>query len=108
MNVPLAFTILSSLWLIAHVFFYKDVIKEHKYIHYAWISNCVFLILVDILSIIQLCSFEGKFILLFTISCMMAFLGVSFITAMWVFYNLIIEYYNSSEVEVENPSEQTV
>ena len=43
MNVPLAFTILSSLWLIAHVFFYKDVIKEHKYIHYAWISNCVFI-----------------------------------------------------------------
>mgnify|MGYP001217689668 CR=1 FL=1 len=108
MNVPLAFTILSSLWLIAHVFFYKDVIKEHKYIRYAWISNCVFLILVDMLSIIQLCSLEGHFILMFTIFCMMAFLGVSFITAMWVFYNLIIEYYNSSEVEVENAPEQTV
>ena len=108
MNVPLAFTILSSLWLIAHVFFYKDVINEHKYIQHAWISNCVFLILVDMLSIIQLCSLEGHFILMFTIFCMMAFLGVSFITAMWVFYNLIIEYYNSSEVEVENAPEQTV
>ena len=108
MNVPLAFMILSSLWLIAHIFFYKDVIKEHKYIQYAWISNCVFLILVDMLSIIQLCSFEGKFILMFTIFCMMAFLGVSFITSMWVFYNIIIEYYYSSELEVENPPEQTV
>jgi hypothetical protein len=108
MNIPLAFMILSSLWLIAHVFFYKDIINEHKYIHYAWISNCIFLILIDMLSIIQLCSFEGKFILMFTIFCMMAFLGVSFITAMWVFHNLIVGYHNSSELEVEIPVEQTV
>ena len=108
MNIPLAFMILSSLWLIAHVFFYKDIINEDKYIHYAWISNCVFLILIDMLSIIQLCSFEGKFILMFTIFCMMAFLGVSFITAMWVFYNIIIDYDNTSEVELENSMEENV
>ncbi len=89
MNVPLLFTVLSSLWLIMHLLFYKTIKHEHILIYYAWVSNCVFLFLVDVLSIIALFGIKNHLIIAFTFTFMFSFLTVCTLTASYIYYTLI-------------------
>ena len=90
MNVPLLFTVLSSLWLIMHLLFYKTIKHEHILIYYAWASNCVFLFLVDVLSIIALSGIKNHLIIAFALTFMFSFLTVCTLTASYIYYVLII------------------
>lgn len=116
MNIPLLFTILSSIWLIAHIFFYKDVKHEHQLIYYAWASNCIFLFMVDILSIISLAGIKNRLVTGFAFAFMFSFLTVCSISAAYIYYKLVcgkkpntdVVPVQEIEMVVKNPIEQEV
>lgn len=118
MNVPLLFTVLSSLWLIMHLLFYKTIKHEHILIYYAWASNCVFLFLVDILSIIALSGIKNHLIIAFAFTFMLSFLTVCTLTASYIYYTLIcsknknnnqdVVHVQEIEMVITNPVNQEV
>ena len=115
MNIPLLFTILSSIWLIAHIFFYKDVKHEHQLIYYVWASNCVFLFMVDILSIISVAGIKNRLVTGFAFAFMFL-LTVCSISAIYIYYKLVrgkkpnndVIPVQEIEMVVKNPIEQEV
>ena len=118
MNVPLLFTVLSSLWLIMHLLFYKTIKHEHILIYYAWASNCVFLFLVDVLSIIALSGIKNHLIIAFAFTFMCSFLTVCTLTASYIYYTLIcsknknnnqdVVHVQEIEMVITNPVNQEV
>jgi predicted permease len=118
MNVPLLFTVLSSLWLIMHLLFYETIKHEHILIYYAWASNCVFLFLVDVLSIIALSGIKNHLIIAFAFTFMFSFLTVSTLTACYIYYTLIcsknknnnqdVVHVQEIEMVITNPVNQEV
>ena len=116
MNVPLLLTMLSSLWLIMHLLFYKTIKHEHILIYYAWASNCVFLFLMDVLSIIALSGIKNHLIIAFAFTFMFSFLTVCSISAFYIYYKLVcgkkpntnVVPVQEIEMVVKNPIEQEV
>ena len=100
MNVPLLFTVLSSLWLIMHLLFYETIKHEHILIYYAWASNCVFLFLVDVLSIIALSGIKNHLIIAFAFTFMFSFLTVCTLTASYIYYTLICTKNNNTKADI--------
>ena len=95
MNVPLLFTVLSSLWLIMHLLFYKTIKHEHILIYYAWASNCVFLFLVD----------KNHLIIAFALTFMFSFLTVCTLTASYIYYTLIFSKNKNNNQDVVHVQE---
>jgi uncharacterized membrane protein (DUF4010 family) len=91
MNIPLLFTILSSLWLGLHIAARNKIKKEPLYIRYAWKVNCTILSIIDILSIIQLCGINGHFMLMFSVIFMLAFVGSVLCVSIYIYYKVIME-----------------
>ena len=89
MDIPLLFTILSSLWLVILLVFYKNFKHEHILIYYAWLSSCIFLFMVDVLSIIALCGIKNRLVTAFAFTFMFSFLTVCTLTASYIYYTLI-------------------
>ena len=100
MDIPLLFTILSSLWLIILITFYKNFKYEHILIYYAWLSSCVFLFLVDILSIIALIGIKDHLIIAFAFTFMFSFLTICTLTAFYIYYKLVCSKNNNTKADI--------
>ncbi len=100
MDIPLLFTILSSLWLVILIVFYKNFKHEHILIYYAWLSSCIFLFLVDVLSIIALCGIKNRLVIAFAFTFMFSFLTVCTLTASYIYYTLICTKNNNTKADI--------
>ena len=91
MNIPLLFTILSSLWLGLHIAARNKIKKEPFYIRYVWKVNCTILSIIDILSIIQLCGIDGYFMLMLSVMFMLAFVGSVLCVSIYIYYKVLMK-----------------